>query len=320
MKTLINFVNENIKVEDIPSNAIFLCSVGYEERSYYLLDQFRKKLSANNILVFAFKNHLSRTNKPNRIDEAHLSNVKVHLVEYADFDIFYNSTLDFIREKISLDSNAYVYIDYSYMPRKWYCKLPLKLTNDLNIKNKIVFLYSEGTYPDNYEEFPSAGIKSFESFSGKSSLRTSAKRTHVIALSYDKIRTEGVLSTLDPESFIACNAYDVDDKEIHNNVMHLNKSIISRATLSISFHMDDFSFMIAKLCEIANEYLPLGDVIIIPDGPKPLIFALSLIPDILKKNGITCMQILRNDNDDNPNEVLPSGKVVGFSICQKEFL
>lgn len=56
------------------------------------------------------------------------------------------------------------------------------------------------------------------------------------------------------------------------------------------------SGMVDKLCELVYDQMQSGQVIIIPDGPKPLIMAMSLIPDIVKKDGVTCLHISRNTN------------------------
>ena len=72
--------------------------------------------------------------------------------------------------------------------------------------------------------------------------------------------------------------------------------------------------MVSKLCDTANELLPVGDVILIPDGPKPLIFALSLVPDLVGKQGITCLHIARNNDYFESVDVTPTGKVCGFLL------
>ncbi len=72
--------------------------------------------------------------------------------------------------------------------------------------------------------------------------------------------------------------------------------------------------MVSKLSEIATEFLLLGNVILIPDGPKPLIFAISLIPDILCKSGLTCLHISRNSEYFEAVDVTATGTVYGFSI------
>lgn len=81
---------------------------------------------------------------------------------------------------------------------------------------------------------------------------------HVIGLSYDAVRTSAMISILDPDSYITCNAYNRDNKEISDNVRLVNEQVISRANMEISLQIDDFSFMISKLCEMANEFCHWG--------------------------------------------------------------
>lgn len=305
--------NEFFDISNINHNAIFIGTVGYEERSYYLYEKFREKLLNSNVLVFAFKRFVAKTDKPNRIIDENIDEESIINTLYDEIDLFYKKIEELVVRCKEKYGEIELHIDYSYMPRQWYCKLPSLLSKYLTQEDKVTYWYAEGEYPNNYNEYPTAGINSFVSFSGKASLRTNLKRTHLIALSYDTIRTEGVLSILDPEMFVACSAYDSDTSNIKNNVYTLNESVISRANLFVSLHMDDFQFMLSKLCEIANDFYSLGDVILIPDGPKPLIFAMSLVPEFLNRPGITCLHITRNNRDKTPIDVTSNGKVIGFS-------
>lgn len=311
---MFNFFDEIFDINNVQKEDLFICSVGYEERSYHLLNKFKTKVSLQNIIVFAFEELVAKTDKPDRIKKENFESINLITSTYGKYQDFFDNIINLISLRTDQNKATNVYIDYSYMPRMWYCPLPTLLKN--KFKNlKVIFLYSEGIYPKNYLEYPTAGIDSLIPYTGKPSLRCDMQRTHIISLSYDVIRTEGLLSMLDPESIITCNAYDSEFKEVHENIFSINESIISRADYSISFHLDNFSFMIAKICEVANEHISLGDVIIIPDGPKPLIFALSLAGELLKeKHGITCMQILRSNLEDPVVEVIANGKTVSFSI------
>lgn len=312
---MIRYINQDFDLSKINSNAWFICALGYEERSYYLLNQMRKIISKDNIIAFVFQSFLSKTNKPGRASGEETQGINVVQTAYDECDKFYAKVVELMDQRVG-DESLEIHFDYSYMPRRWYCELPSLLSSKLRPGDNVFFWYSEGTYPEDYTQYPSGGIRSFVPFSGTASLRTESKRTHIIALSYDKVRTEGTLSILDPEAFITCNAYDSSTREIHENVLEINHSIISRAMLSVSLHMDDFFFMLSKLCELANEFLPIGDVILVPDGPKPLIFAISLVPELLQKPGVTCLHIMRNNRDDAPLDVIPNQKVIGFSISK----
>ena len=88
--------------------------------------------------------------------------------------------------------------------------------------------------------------------------------------------------------------------------------------MTIALHLNDFEFMVSKMCETANELLPSGDIILIPDGPKPLIFAMSLVPLMIEKNGITCLHITRNKDHFEAVDVYATGVVCGFIIKKRQ--
>ena len=311
---MINVFDVTFNLCEVNNEDLFICSVGYEERSYYLLNQFRSRVLSENILVFSFDELVAKTAKKNRIFDAKLNELLLFPSLYSDTENFISKVNKFVSSKLELNKIINVYIDYSYMPRMWYCNLP-SLQSNYKESINIIFLYTEGIYPPEYCEYPTAGIGSLIPFCGMPSLRTHLKRSHIVSLSYDVIRTEGLLSMLDPESIITCNAYDPDDRKVYENILEINESIISRADYSLTFHLDNFSFIVAKICEVINENLPLGDVVLIPDGPKPLIFALSLSAKLLEeKKGLICMQILRSNCEDPVVEVLPKEKVLAFSI------
>lgn len=306
--------NESIQFDTIKNNSLFICSLGFEERSFYLLEKFFDVLDSSKCLAFVFKDLLSTTEKRNRVEQEALKNTKMLEIKHSECDLFMKTIEEFISQNLVNTEGIDIYIDYSYMPRIWYCKLPSFLKKITKSSDKIHYVYAEGEYPENYKEINSAGINSYMPLFGKPSLRENNKRTHIIGLSFDHIRTEGILSILDPESFATCDAFDSASEKIHNKVVELNKYIMNRAELSVSFHIEDFSFMVAKISELANEFYELGDVIIIPDGPKPLIFAMSLAAESIEKPGIICLNIKRNFELDRPYEVLPNERIISFVI------
>ena len=308
-------VNASYSSESFLPDDLFVCAVGYETRSFHLLSKAIKNIAPDNILAFTFPDLINAREDSDTLKELYSGYEKIGLVEasYETQEFAVKTILDFIKQKKSSEPIR-IHIDYSSMPRGWYCSLPQSISKELRPNDSIYFWYVDGEYPDSYINYPSAGIHSFAYFSGKPSLRTNKKRLHIISLSYDVIRTQATISLLDPDAFIACVAYDSRNSIIHDNVLEINHAVISHSDMLISLRMDDFEFMIAKLCEIANEYVSEGDVILVPDGPKPLIFAESLIPIILKKKGVSCLHIKRNKKYFNPVEVLPTENVIGFVV------
>lgn len=311
--------NEQYKEKMFDSEDLFVCALGYEQRSYYLFDKINTIIQNDNIIVLTFEDcekfECARNKKKQILKE---NTATVYDTKYENYFEVQNIISHFVQEKIKVKANINVHIDYSSMPRSWYCRLPQTLKELLHNEDKAYFWYVKGKYPERYEEYPSAGIDSFSLFSGRPTLRTENKRFHILALGYDTVRTQAMTSILDPDSIIVCNAYDTKDPEINENVKEVNNDLLTQARMSISLQLDDFSFMISKLCELAYEYQPLGDVIFVPDGPKPLILAISLVPDIVNLPGITCLHISRNQQHFNPIDITPKDDVLGFSIKVKE--
>lgn len=311
---MIIFKNEQFQETMIGKNDIFICAFGYEKRSYFLYDKVSSRLSADNIQIFLFDDYAQSDELKQKIERIKANkNVIVEMAKYDGGKNVQEKIIQLVNCRKKQDERLVFHIDYSSMPRSWYSALPIILKKMLGEEDKVYFWYVAGRYPGDYEEYPSAGIDSF-TLLGKPSLRTEGRRTHVVGLSYDTVRTQAMISILDPDTFIACNAYDPYHKEISNNVKSVNSQLLSQAWMEITLQIDDFSFMISKFCEIANEFLSLGDVIFVPDGPKPLIFAMSLVPELIDKVGVTCLHVSRNKNLYKVVDVEPTNTIFGFSF------
>lgn len=293
----------------ITANDIFVCALGNELRSLYMLKKISKKLPLSNIIVFCFPNIINKE-------------VRDYLSKHSFSTI--NTTYKNYSLAIETIKNRYqssakpcnIHVDFSAMPRDWYSRMPMVISPLLSPEENLFFWYVEAT---GYQSIPNAGISSFNYFFGSPTIRPDNKRTHVLALGYDSIRTQAAISMLDPDSYITCMAYDYENKKIKDMVLKVNEDIISHSTLFLSLPIHDFEFMLSKLCEITADSLTDGDVILVPDGPKPLIFAMSLVPSIIGKKGITCLHISRNLEHEVLNEsnnVYASDKIVGFSLTE----
>lgn len=293
---------------------LYVFAMGYEHRSFFLYDELQKKFPSNKPLVFALNDYTNHSDTAAKVKELKDREIPVYVESYSSSNNVHNKILEIVQSNIEQRDSITIHIDYSSMPRSWYCKLPLLLKKIMRDTDKVYFWYSEGEYPASHEEYPSSGIESFSFFSGKPSLQIESNRIHVIALGYDVIRTQAILSITDPSYLVACYAYNPAREGFLDNLKQVNDPILARAAMTLSLHVDDFEFMVSKLCDIANELLPAGDVILIPDGPKPLIFALSLVPDFVGKHGLTCLHITRNSDYFEAVDVSPTGVVYGFSI------
>ena len=198
----------------------------------------------------------------------------------------------------------------------WYCSLPLLIDEFASDNIHAFFWYVSGDYPD---EYPSAGIDSISVFAGLSLPAVDVNRYHIVGLGYDNIRTETIVSIIEPESLISCYAYNPLAIETKENAYEINKKIIGRSLLSVALPIDNFSGMVDKMCELVYGQVPNSQVIMVPDGPKPLIMAMSLIPEMTKKDGVTCLHVSRNTEHYSRIDVVPrKNEIYGFQVLKSE--
>lgn len=314
---MVSIENVRFSLDEIEREDIFVCAIGYEERSTYLYDQVKKKVEPSGILVFGFSDYKEHKHANEAIQELKRNGKSACVItDYSDYKHVIDEITSFVNKHEQTKEKLRVHVDYSSMPRSWYCRI-VRAMMDIEHRHRSFFWYVDGIYPSGYEEYPSAGIEAFSLYSGIPTLRMDKKRVHVLSLNYDTIRTRAIMSILDPESIIVCDAYNSCNREISESVQLVNSDIIAQAQLHTTIQIDDFSFMVSKLCELAYEYQPMGDVIFVPDGPKPLILAISLVPDLVKLEGVTCLHISRNIEHFNPVNVKPGKNVFGFSLEDK---
>jgi len=311
---MIQFCNVQFDINSFNGVDLFICTVSYEKRSYYLLDQVIPMMDKEAILVFATDNYQKFDVSKEKIQALKDQGFNTEFVNYQEYAAVIAQIRSAILSMQEKKQAIKVIVDYSSMPRSWYSRLPNTLEEILRPDDIVYFWYSEGNYKTGYSEYPTAGTdKTFEYFSGKATLLPK-KRTHIFALSYDISRTQGIIEKCEPEYIIVCEAHDPTRLDIHQNIIDANQNIMAQAAMVVSLDVSDFSFMVSKLRELANELIKSSDVIFIPDGPKPLILAMSLIPYLLKQPGITCIHAKRDLSKFEPVEVEASGKIVGFSM------
>lgn len=308
------FENAKYHKELFHGDDLYIFAIGYEYRSSHLYDRLSSDLGSFRSMIFAFDDFENYGHTQLKIEELKKKDLHVIIENYDDSQSVQAKIVETVKEMVAQNDSITVHIDYSSMPRSWYCELPAIFQSIIRKDDRVYFWYSEGEYPASYEEYPSAGIDAFSFFSGKPSLQIENNRIHILALGYDAIRTQAIISITDPDYLVACYAYNPNRDGFPESIKKANHHILSRAAMSVALHLDDFSFMVSKLRETTSELLPTGDVILIPDGPKPLIFAISLIPDLVNKNGVTCLHVARNSKYFKPIDVTPTGVIYGFSM------
>ena len=303
--------NKTFDINNIKNDNIFICAIGYETRSFYLYNKVENIIKDSNKLVICYKDYnITEENKAKISNINDNASITLRIFEYHDTENAIDCILEFVKKRL-LGKETVVHIDYTAMPRSWFCRLALKLRN--NQQYSSFFWYTEGKYPDDYKQYPGAGIDQFMLFSGKPSLRIN-KRFHMFGLSYDCLRTQAMISILDPESYIVCYASNSKNEIIKKNLRTINDQIISQSRISVSLHVEDFESMIYKLRETVLDFAAIGDVVLVPDGPKPLIMAMSLIPDIVCVHGISCLHVSRNKKYYSPIDVTAIDSIIGFTL------
>lgn len=299
---------ENVPYKALTDNDILICAFGYESRSLYLYEKNKKTRNSNNTLVF--QNEETRLSKD--IEKRGIQVVPCH---YNEPEKCIREIELFIKKRENEDSELSIHVDYSFMPRSWYCSLPPHMFKAYS-NSKKYFWYTAGEYPHFKLNYPSAGIDDISVFAGTALPAIDEKRFHVMGLGFDSIRTETVKSIVEPDSLIACYAYNPENPKIEKQVCELNKATIENALISVALPINNFSGMIQKISDIIYDQLQSNSqVIIIPDGPKPLILAMSLIPFVVAQPGITCLHISHNSAHYNKINVKPrENEIYGFTM------
>jgi hypothetical protein len=306
--------------ESSEKNRLMIGVSGYESRSS---DWMRKTLPVltpsknNTYLILGFNDYQQDLNRP-RNDEFYSEKGLSVLVSKdkgkEDLDVVKESIIACVA--MSGETPVEVHVDYSSMPRSWYCNLPFVLSEAVRPRDKLFFWYTPGSYPET--EYPTAGVKDFSVFSGRPSLNPGI-RTHCLGLGFDRIRSHAIWSVLDPTNLVCFFASPGTRSDYVDRVKRDNEDILSGANHVFAVDMRDFAHAYSRIAGVVREFHRLGDVILVPDGPKPLILASSLVPVVFGQPGIVCFHVSRRQNQQSePVNVEPSGPAYGFSFSVPE--
>lgn len=303
---------ENLR-EDIKD--IFIFSIGYEERSLALLSgHFINKCPLNIGLLFDdYKKYpIAKKNR-----EFVLKNSIVpETVSYSNYDAVVNIINKTVKHAKESNKVINLHVDYSSMPRSWYCRLAINAKNFLGPKDRIYFWYSQGEYSNEIESWPNAGIQDFTVFSGRASLRPNNNRSHILGVGFDHARASAICSVLDPSYLVVTYSHAQEDSAMRSKIKNLNQRLNCLSAYSVTLPVDDFKFSCSKLYETVKELLPNGDVILVPDGPKTQILTASLMPSLFDGSGVICLHVKRHCSSYAAINIKPNGKVSGFSYGQ----
>lgn len=294
------------KWSKLTENEYLIFTIGYESRSTYLYSLCEDSRNKDNTLVFTIQNNQADKNIQKRIINKQIAPFECR---YSDYNTVISSINQFIQR---IPDDGELHIDYSSMPRSWYCRIPTMLCIKDSIK--VSMWYSAGIYPNKYSVYPSA-VDSIFVFSGKTLPSANVKRYHIMGLGFDAIRSETIRSVVEPETLICCSAYDARNQIMKQTINENNKGLLQSSVLNISVPINNFCGIINTLRGVINDLLLEGaQIILIPDGPKPLILGMSLIPYLTKQPGVTCLHIKSNEKQYKQVLIKPKGEIWGFTI------
>lgn len=306
----------------LKENELLVFLVGYEPRSTYLYQKTKDSRNKTNTLAIQFDSQGSKSRVLEELKEKEISIIDCN---YEDWELARDAIIGFYNKR-SEKMNGDIHIDYSSMPRLWYTSLPNELRKNINKINRSYFWYTAGDYPIKNNDFPSAAINEILYFSGKSLPSVDEDRYHIFGLGFDNVRTETIVSIIEPDSPICFYAYNPNNEEIRERVNGANKRIINNSTLTIATPINSFESILGQLTSTTydllhnNGYISRGmkrkcQVILVPDGPKPLIMAMSMITDVINEPGITCLRISSNTKHYENIAVQPrEDEIFGFSL------
>lgn len=316
-----NMLNERID--------LFVACIGYEDRSYFIYKKLVDRLEPKRILLFAIDDFASYDSARRVIADARANGIECCIVKYNDAEQVQKKIVITAQDIFRENECSKIHIDYSSMPRGWYCKIPELLEHVLPSSGEVFFWYTEGEYEQFENEYPTVGIDSYTLYSGKPSL-LERKRTHFIGVGYDSIRTNGIITLLNPEIVITCEANNPTRTDVWETIKRNNREIFNESFMNLSLDITDIEFMIAKMCGIVNEVYSIAnsDIILVPDGPKPLIFVMSMLPWLCDEQGICCLHIKRNDKifkarnvralrNDLNSSFSQNDHIIGFSLKKR---
>ena len=289
---------------------------GYEARSIYWSEQSLglMKNASNKWVVYGYSDLASLLSRP-RNDEFY-NKAELPILTFCSRE--YEPVLKDISERLvefmrQAGANPIeVHVDYSCMPRQWYSRLPGLLEQLLRKVDTAYFWYSEGRYGRG--DYPTAGIDDFEVFSGHPTMRPRS-RAHFLGLGLDAARSMSIYRVLEPETLVCFYGKATPDQDLEETIENRQADLLGLSDFHLALAFSDFKGCFSRLSALTKEFLCFGDVILVPDGPKPLIMACSLIPDYLYLRGITAFNVNRDRTGKlTPVDVTATGGIYGFSF------
>lgn len=294
-------------------HTLFVFACGYEARSIALAEKILSSASNGNwtLCGFSFNTYRNFGSRPNNEKILQDYGFKCIEMDGKDAELF---ILNIKQHLIDLGNNftqLRIVIDYSSMPRSWYCRLMLEcLKKDWMLA--VDWVYVSGNYPE--FDYPCVGYGEFNRFSGQPGVDRT-QLVHFFGLGLDSIRTHGIWNHLDPQCSWCFIAASKRNRDLVRQVHERNTEIIAGSIEVSEVAVDNFTEILATLSDAVRKASAQGDVALVPDGPKPLILAMSIIPTLLELPGVFCWHVGHVKPDGYvPVDVSATGTYYGFRI------
>lgn len=305
---MIAFKNIDFKNFSHEESFFIFCS-GYETRSLAILKEClsKKLIPINNVMAFVFNDYSSSDTGTSNYIYIKQNDVPYEVIKANQF----HKILETIYKENSC--GKVVSIDYSSMPRIIYLEIA-----QFAIQNKIRinFWYSEGNYSNDISHCSTSGINDFEIFSGAPSLKPNNTRTHIFNIGFNWRRSSALNILFDPERLYISIAGKSRDHNVVAAVLKANHDLDVSAKYKFILPVDDFTEMISRLNELCMQLRSDGDVILIPDGPKPAILAYSILPFLIDQNGVVCYTLVSSKSI-TKIDISATGKVYGVEMSHE---
>lgn len=289
----------------------FIVSSGYEARSLHLLNKLVDEGRTFTPIVFAFSTFTtsgSRRENDRRLKELNMEPI---VVSDDESSLIIQNVEAILSDLLKDGTLRRIIVDYSSMPRKWYCSL-LTYFLSKSVVDSVEFWYVQGKFGRG--EYPCVGYGDFKLYSGRPRV-TQTNEVHVFGLGFDSIRTYGIWSFLDPQFTCCLIGESSFNQHLVERVHETNHEILQAANLILNVRLDDFPNLLSAIIDLAKKCNSIGDVCLIADGPKPLILAMSVAPIISQCEGLTSWHVSHvKTSDFTPIDVGPTDHVYGFSL------
>jgi hypothetical protein len=302
-----------------PTKYFCVATSGYEDRSITWMSRTLEKLNTRNgfeFYVAGFKDFTGALSRPANDAFYKSHGVDVHECGSSRDTAFLSAFEGEIAKRLKEQRrpNIEVHVDYSCMPRRWYCELPSIVNRYLRPNDRAFFWYTPGKYQET--SYPTAGTSDFRIFSGRPTL-SAPSRTHFFGLGFDRIRSQAIWSVLDPHNLVCFYADPAAEPSYVARVERDNREALNAAAYTFKVPINDFVVAYSKLMATVHQFRSMGDVIIVPDGPKPLVLASSIVPLATEDpSGVVCFHVAkRHTSTFTPVDVPSNGDPVGMSFA-----